>query len=222
MACSFYRAHAVLIPRFVASRTCFHPPSRAGRYSTGISYKKEEVMKMGIGLFIGVLIILLGLGIIVNVIFHIHIPIFMILFGLILIYIGLKIILGPWFSFPICHGESGNVIFHERTYRGLSGDSKEYNAVFGKAVVDLRDIELKEKVTRIKINAVFGGVKVLLSAATPVRIKADAVFGGVQLPENVTGAFGTSTYQSRNFNENQNYLLIEGASVFGGIVIRYQ
>ena len=42
MACSFYRAHAVLIPRFVASRTCFHPPSRAGRYSTGISYKEAK------------------------------------------------------------------------------------------------------------------------------------------------------------------------------------
>ena len=40
MACSFYRAHAVLIACFIASRTCFHPPSRAGRYSTGIFYKK--------------------------------------------------------------------------------------------------------------------------------------------------------------------------------------
>jgi hypothetical protein len=179
-------------------------------------------MKMGIGLLIGVLIILLGLGIIVNVIFHVHIPIFKILFGLILIFIGLKIILGPWLSFPIRHGESGNVIFHERTYRGFSGDSKEYNAVFGKAVVDLRDIELKEKVTRIKINAVFGSADVILNEATPVRIKADAVFGGVQLPENITGAFGTSTYQSKNFNENQNYLVIEAASVFAGIVIRYQ
>ena len=39
MVCSLYRAHAVLIPCFIASRTCFHPPSRAGRYSTGIFYK---------------------------------------------------------------------------------------------------------------------------------------------------------------------------------------
>jgi hypothetical protein len=179
-------------------------------------------MKMGIGLFIGVLIILLGLGIIVNVIFHIHIPIFKILFGLVLIFIGLKIILGPWFSFPIRQGESGNAVFHERTYKGFPRDSKEYNAVFGKAVVDLRDIELKEKVTRIKINAVFGSAEVILNKATPVRIKADAVFGGVQLPENITGAFGTSTYQSKNFGEDQNYLVIEAASVFAGIVIRYQ
>jgi hypothetical protein len=179
-------------------------------------------MKMGIGLFMGVLIILLGVGIIVNVIFHIHIPIFKILFGLVLIYIGLKIIFGSWISFPAWSGKSGNAIFQERTYRGLPGDSKEYNAVFGKAVVDLRGIELKEKVTYIKISAVFGGAEVILSETTPVRIKADAVFGGVQLPENVTGAFGTSTYQSKNFNETQNYLVIEGTSVFGGIVIRYQ
>jgi hypothetical protein len=42
LACSFYRAHAVLILCFIASRTCFHPPSRAGRYSTGIFYKERE------------------------------------------------------------------------------------------------------------------------------------------------------------------------------------
>jgi predicted membrane protein len=88
-------------------------------------------------------------------------------------------------------------------------------------VVDLRDIELKEKVTRIKVNAIFGSADIFLNKTTPVRIKADAVFGGVQLPENITGAFGTSTYQSKDFDENQNYLMIEGTSVFGGIVIRY-
>ena len=178
-------------------------------------------MRMGIGLFIGVLIILLGLSIIINVIFHIHIPIFKILFGLFLIFIGLKIIFGNWISFPSSQGNSGNVIFQERTYRGLSGESKEYNAVFGKAVVDLRGIELKDKITRIKISAVFGGAEVLLSEATPVRIKAEAVFGGVHLPENISGGFGTSSYQSKNFDESQNYLIIEGTSVFGGIIIHY-
>ena len=42
MACSSYRAHAVLIACFIASRSCFHPPSRAGRYSTGSFYKAIE------------------------------------------------------------------------------------------------------------------------------------------------------------------------------------
>ncbi len=178
-------------------------------------------MRMGMGLFIGVLIILFGLSIIINVIFHTHIPIFKILFGLILIYIGLRFILGNWFSFPACHWNSGDAVFNHRTYQGLSGDKNEYNAVFGKAVVDLRGIELKEKITRIKVNAVFGGVEVILDKNTPVRIKADVAFGGVQMPENVAGAFGSANYQSKNFDENKNYLLIEAASVFGGMTIHY-
>lgn len=178
-------------------------------------------MRMGLGLFIGILIILLGLGIIINVVFHVHIPVFKILVGLFLIYIGLKIIFGNWLSFPVCHWHSGDAVFNHRTYRDLSSDSSEYNAVFGKAVVDLRDIELKEKITRVKVTAIFGGAEVILDKKMPVRIKAETVFGGVQLPENVAGAFGLASYQSQNFDENKNYLLIEGSSVFGGIHIHY-
>jgi hypothetical protein len=55
----------------------------------------------------------------------------------------------------------------------------------------------------------------------PVRIKAETVFGGVHLPENVAGGFGSAFYQSKNFDESKNYLLIEGSSVFGSVEIHY-
>jgi hypothetical protein len=176
---------------------------------------------MGFGLLIGVLIILLGLGIIINVVFHVSIPIFKILFGLFLIYIGLRIIFGNSFLRPRVHWHSGDAVFGQRTYQGLQGDSNKYNAVFGKAMVDLRGIELKEKVTQIKVAAVFGGAEVILDKNMPVRIRADAVFGGVQLPQNVAGAFGSAFYQSQDFDENKNYLLIDASSVFGGVEIHY-
>jgi hypothetical protein len=182
-------------------------------------------MRMGLGLLIGVFIIIFGLGIIINVVFHVNIPVFKILVGLVLIYVGLKIILGNWLSFPAggCHWRSGagDAVFSSRTFQGASGEAKEYNAVFGSVVVDLREIELKEKITRVKVTAVFGGAEVILDKNTPVRIKADTVFGGVELPENVAGAFGSTSYQSKNFDENKNYLLIEGSSVFGGLEIHY-
>jgi hypothetical protein len=180
-------------------------------------------MRMGLGLLFGVFIILFGLGIIINVVFHVNIPIFKILVGLILIYIGLRVILGNWITIPACHWRSGtgDAVFSSRTYQGVSEDKKEYNAVFGSAVIDLRGIELKEKITRVKVTAVFGGAEVILDKNTPVRIKAETVFGGVELPENVAGAFGSTSYQSKNFDENKNYLLIEGSSVFGGLEIHY-
>jgi hypothetical protein len=179
-------------------------------------------MRMGLGLLIGVLIIFFGLGIIINVVFHVNIPVGKILVGLFLIYIGLKIILGGSFPSPIIvHEHPGDAVFNDRTFQGLSSDSNEYNAVFGKAMVDLRGIELKEKVTRIKVAAVFGGAEVILDKNIPVRIKADTVFGGVQFPQNVAGAFGSAFYQSHDFDEKKNYLLINASSVFGGIEIHY-
>jgi hypothetical protein len=178
-------------------------------------------MRMGFGLLIGVMIVLFGLGIIINVVFHVNIPVFKILAGLFFIYLGIKIITGGSFSSPVVHGRSGDAVFSNRTYQGMYGNSNKYSAVFGKAMVDLRGIELKEKVTRIKIDAVFGGAEVILDKNTPVRINADTVFGGVQLPQNVAGAFGSANYESQGFDENKNYLLIDASSVFGGVVIHY-
>jgi hypothetical protein len=178
-------------------------------------------MRMGSGLLIGVLVILFGLTIIINVVFHVHIPLFKILVGLFIVSIGLRIILGNAVPCPVIQLHPSDAVFSHRTYHGLPGDSNEYNAIFGKAIVDLGGIELKEKVTRIKVNAVFGGAEVILDKNTPVRIKADTVFGGVQLPQNVAGAFGSAFYQSQDFDENKNYLLIDASSVFGGVEIHY-
>ena len=179
-------------------------------------------MRMGFALFIGILIILFGLGIIINVVFHVNIPIFQILVGLFIIYIGLRIIFGNWYFPPARHWHSGDSRHHHhRMYRGLSSDTSEYKAVFGNTVVDLRNIELKEKITRVRVKAVFGEAEVIIDKNIPVRIIAETVIGGVQFPENVAGAFGSASYQSLNFDENKNYLLIEGKSVFGGIEIHY-
>jgi predicted membrane protein len=186
-----------------------------------LSSMKEEVMRMGFGLLVGILIILFGLGITINVVFHINIPIFKILVGFFLICLGLKMILGNWLPSPVVHGHSRDAVFNNRVYHGLAGDSNEYNAVFGKALIDLRGIELKEIVTRIEINAVFGGAEVILDKDIPVRIKAEAVFGGVELPENVAGGFGSASYQSKDFDRTKNHLRIDASSVFGGIEIHY-
>jgi predicted membrane protein len=179
-------------------------------------------MRMGMGLLFGILVILFGLGIIINVVFHVNIPVFKVLVGVFIIYLGLKVILGDGFNFRGMNWNHGHdAVFNNRTYNGISDNRKEYNAVFGKAVVDLRGVTLNEKVTRIKVTAVFGGAEVILDKDMPFRIKAEAVFGGVNMPENSAGAFGTSSYSSKNFDEGSNYLLIDCESVFGGVDIHY-
>ncbi|MCK5219254.1 hypothetical protein KAR10_07025 [bacterium] len=178
-------------------------------------------MKMGVGLFWGIVVMLIGLGIIFNVVFKMNLPVLKVIFGLIFVFIGFKIIFSGSGWAP-CHRGSDDVIFHQKTIKGLAGEKKEYNVVFGKAVIDLRDIELKENLTEIEVNSIFSGAEILLSKATPVKIIADVVFGGARLPDNNAGGFGTSTFKSEGLNENENYLLIKVNAIFAGVEIKYQ
>jgi len=173
---------------------------------------------MGVGIFFGIIIILVGISILIKVIFKIDFPIFKILFGLFLIYLGAKFIFGS-FGFSNFRSSGDDAIFNEVTIDGKINEKREYNAVFGKATIDLRDIELTEKVTKIEVNAVFGGCVIRLNEQTPVKINADAIFGGVDLPEGGAGGFGSSNYESDNFDEARNYLVIQASAVFGGIEI---
>jgi hypothetical protein len=43
----------------------------------------------------------------------------------------------------------------------------------------------------------------------------------VKLPQNISGAFGSASYQSQDFDENKNYLFIDATSVIGSIEVHY-
>ena len=73
---------------------------------------------------------------------------------------------------------------------------------------------------KLEINAIFGNANVLLNKDVPVRIKSDVAFGGISLPDGDTGGFGSSTYVSDNFDENEPYLYIKASAVFGNMNIR--
>lgn len=181
-------------------------------------------MRMGAAIFWGVVLMLIGLSIIVNVVFHVNIPIFKFLLAFLFIYVGVRILIGD--GACGCRSRSqlvreGEVIFHERTFTGLPGEGNHYNVLFGKAVIDLRNVELKEKVTSIRVDAVFGTVEILLDRKTPVRVKADAVFGSAQLPDHAAGGFGSVEYASEPIDPNANRLEIQAAAVFGAVKAGY-
>jgi len=179
-------------------------------------------MRMTLGVFWGIVLMLIGLSIIINVVFRINIPVFKIIIALLLIYLGVRILVGPA-CWPGIHcGRTHDVLLSERTLEGLQGDRTQYDVVFGKAVIDLRNVKLQEKVTNLKVDVVFGSAEILLNKSMPVKINADTAFGGIRLPVNNAGGFGSATYASENFDENANYLYIKLSAVFSGIEVRYQ
>jgi hypothetical protein len=163
------------------------------------------------GIFWGVLVVIIGLVIIINVIFGTKIPIIPIIFGLIFIYIGIRIITGnSW-----CR-RTRTAIFEETKYEKATGGGK-YDVIFGRNVVDLSDIQLKEGMTRVEVNTIFGSSVVKINPAMPVKIRASAAFGSAHMPDHGMAGFGEHTYKTDTLKQadTPNYLLVILNVVFG-------
>jgi cell wall-active antibiotic response 4TMS protein YvqF len=178
-------------------------------------------MKMGTGIIWGILLVLVGFGLIIKVVFNVDFPLFKIIFALFIIYLGLKLLFGSFnidFNF---RGNANDVIFAESVFFDID-DREEYNIVFGKGVFDLRDYNLLPGKNKLKVNTLFAGTKIILPKDISVRIKAESVFGNSSLPDGSNTGFGSTYYTSENFDESKDHLVIYTDVVFGGVDIYFK
>jgi len=174
-------------------------------------------MKMGTGLFWGIILIVIGLSIIFRMIFDISL--FRIIIAVAIILFGIRILIGKPNLFS-SHDEN-QVIFGEKSFHSAPVNNTEYNTIFGKSVYDFRKINnLSPGRTKLKVNTIFGGTEILLPESIPVNIKADAVFGSACMPNGNTISFGTVHYNSANSDTASSYLYIEAGVVFGSVEIK--
>jgi hypothetical protein len=167
------------------------------------------------GTFWGIVLILAGISVLVKVFFHVDIPVFRIIFGIIVISFGLSILIGK--PFVCTHRDSSHIVFGEGKL-GRNGDQSDYNVVFGKGVTDLSGLSEKGS-RRIAINTVFGENTVYISPDVPVHIIVNTVFAGAVLPDGNTAAMGTFHYRSPNLEKASEHLTIEANVVFGSMRI---
>lgn len=165
------------------------------------------------GLFWGVVLVIFGLTIVIKAVFKIDIPIFRIVFALVIIYLGLKMLFG---GFGIHKGTS--VIFHEAKLRS-SGKNGEYNVIFGASDIDLTNIDISKESVFTEVNVVFGSSTVYIDENIPAVIKISTVFADSKLPKGNAGFFGDYVYKTENFIEDENCLTLEVDVVFGSVRI---
>ncbi|OFX85714.1 MAG: hypothetical protein A2W99_05945 [Bacteroidetes bacterium GWF2_33_16] len=176
-------------------------------------------MKMGAGMFWGILLILIGLGIVIRVVFNIDFPIVKFIIAFFFIFLGIKILLGNHTFWKVRHDEN-TTMFGERRVEGLDAEHKEFNVIFGSNMIDLRDIDLSQGSKEINVNVIFGSTDIKISEKTPIRIKAEAVFGSAQMPNGNNASFGSTQYKTEAFSKDTNYLYIKADVVFGGIEVK--
>ena len=169
-------------------------------------------------LIMGVFVVLLGVSIILNVVFGIDVPVLRVAFAFLLIFVGIRILVGPRLFAP--RVDDTHAIMTRASFEPIRLDpdgENEFNVIFGQGVVDLTGIERPSRATDVKVSAVFADVLVRVDPATPYVVKGSAVFGQATLPERRTAAFGDAEYRSEASAEEPVLLRLEVNAVFGAI-----
>ncbi len=171
-------------------------------------------MKMHTGLFWGVALIVVGLLLIIKIIVPFHFPIFKILLGLFVIYLGVKIIAGDrWFSFH--YDKNGSTVFANAKVDYANVEEKS-GVVFGSKVYDFTNATLDSADSKtVKIDVAFGSAKVRLPKDIPVRVKYSVAFGGVELPDETAMSFGSGVYANKLYEHGKPHLQIRMEVAFG-------
>ncbi len=167
------------------------------------------------GTFWGVVIILFGLSILLREVFHVHIPFVKILFGIILIYFGVKMIAGGFMK-----GGTRNAAVFGESEMQYDAKHDDYDIVFGSGTIDLFKIETPAQNRKIEVSVVFGNGELILNDSIPMRIEMNSVFGASIMEDKRINAFGKTHNTTSAYKEGQPYILLETNVVFGKLIIR--
>ncbi len=163
--------------------------------------------------FWGILIVLFGLSIIFREVFHINFPVFRLLFGLMIIYFGARVIAGGFMK----QGKH-STIFGNANMQYSPGEY-DYNIIFGNGNIDLSNYKLESGARKLEVSIVFGNGVVKLPPNIPAKVEVSAAFASAITPDKNMSALGKTTYTTPGFNESEPYLSIEADVVFGKMVI---
>ncbi|MCD6566274.1 MAG: hypothetical protein J7K53_10065 [Bacteroidales bacterium] len=174
---------------------------------------------MGPAIFWGLFMIVIGFALIIKYVFNLDIPVGKIVIALFFIFIGIKLLVGQTKFFHTNNKET-NIIFNDTRLNGKDISASEYNVIFGKLVLDLRDIELSDLPKRLEVNTIFGATEILINDSLPIHIKTEAVFSGARLPNGNTVTFGSSEYSTFSYNPSDKFLMINNDVIFGGLEVK--
>jgi hypothetical protein len=170
-------------------------------------------MKMGLlfsGIFWGAMLVILGITVMLNFAFGIRLPIFRVLLALFFFYLGISLLSGI--------GLSSTRTRSTAEIRRLEAGKpeKRYDVIFGRGIVDLTGVMLKEnRVTKVDVNTVFGASTIRVNPAIPTKVVVSSAFASARMPDGNSVAFGESTYRSDSLTDCTSYLLVNASVVFG-------
>jgi len=173
-------------------------------------------------LFWASLLIIFGVSMLLGTLFGINIPVFRILVGIFLIYLGIQLIA----NWPSKERATQSIYFGKQIIafdaNGLqSGKPIRYAILFGSADIDLSHItEIKHEMrpAEIEVNTVFGNTDITINKEIPTKIISRTSFGQTEFPDETSITFGNYTYQTQE--KEKPHLILHTSTAFGKLAIK--
>jgi hypothetical protein len=162
------------------------------------------------GVFWGFLLIILGILVILKNLLHLQIPVFKLIMGVFLVYLGISMLVGGFKK------STGKDIIFSSSEVTAESDVNEHNVIFGSGVIDFSNLELSDTVREYEINVIFSSAELIINPAVPVFIKTSAVFASSKLPDGKSVYFGKGEYNSMQDSAIKP-IMIDANVVFGSL-----
>lgn len=165
----------------------------------------------------GTIIILIGISVLLGAIFGINVPILKILFGMFLLYLGLKVIFGSFsWNFEVEKRSSDHeAVFSKSQFQyPNSKQSKEYVTVFGSSELDLSKADTLSELESV---TVFGESTIYVKKGQALKVESNTVMGKSELPGKNISAMGKFQYQTPDLKSDDKVLNLTLTVVFGSL-----
>lgn len=178
-------------------------------------------------MFWGIALVTIGLILLIQSIFKIDLPIFRILIGVGIVYLGVKMVFGS-FGIEIRGAKlekvatATSVIFTDADLKSKSDDkvNRDFQTVFGNSRLDLSSLSENELAEKIEVSTVFGKTQIVTPENLPLLVETNTAFGSVNVRGDKTSAIGNGVFRTQGFHSDKPYLKIEANSVFGEVEIQ--
>lgn len=108
------------------------------------------------------------------------------------------------------------------TNAGRNLDGHNATAVFGGVKVDLSAAPLPAGEIRINLCAIFGGIEVIVPDDVGIRVTGVTIFGGAEVRKESVGSgiFSINNYTTPNYTQATRRIHIDVTTIFGGVSVK--
>lgn len=178
-------------------------------------------------MFWGIMFLAIGIVVIIQTIFKIDLPVLKILFGVFLIYMGLKVIFGSFglsvkgFQVEQISTETQSV-FSNSEFKSRQADgsiNKKFSTAFGNSVLDLSDLSEEELSKEIQISNGFGKTLVKTNPAIAIKAQVAAGFASVKIRDQKVGVVGETDIQTPGWSADKPHYKLKIETGFGEVTV---